>query len=236
MSPLNVGKIAVIAVAAALLAACGGGGSSVAVVDYQLETALINFVTKPSSKTFTISGVETSGASMPIIITGNGLRSYGELAPSTFEGVAALVKVISITGMSTVGGVDTHWSSGGNTYFDENYNYLGTDYATVQVRSAIPKIGHVGDSGNIYSVNTFSASEKTTLTGSFNSTYSLESETSNSAILKLTTTSFGISGNIKSTVTENYRISPAGSIDLLTMASVAYSEPAGHTITYLYSF
>ncbi len=233
---MNVGKVVVIAFATALLAACGGGGSSVTVVDYQLETALINFVTKPSSKTFTISGVETSGASMPTIITGNGLRSYGELAPSTFEGVFALAKTITVTGISTVGGVDTPWSSGGNAYFDVNYNYLGTDYATVQARSAIPKIGHVGDSGNIYTVNTFSASEKTTRTGSLNLTYSLELETSNSAILKLTTTSFGISGYIKSIVTENYRILPAGSIDLLTMASVAYSEPAGYTITYLYSF
>ena len=239
MSILCITKIIFAASISVLLTACGGGGGSTAPVDYQLGAAVANFVTKSTSKSFLISGLETSGSTTTAAIAGNGVLNYGELAPTTFEGVPAFVKVSSVIGTTTIAGVDTHWSNSGNIYFDINYNYLGTDsyqYATVQSRNVIPRVGHIGDSGLVYTVNTFSSSDKNTLTGSFALGYSLEIDSSSAAILKLTTTSFGISGNVKSKVVENYRILPAGSIDLLSISSVAYSEPPGRTLTYLYSF
>lgn len=202
----------------ALVAACGGGGGGggstgpvTSTETFQVRTALTNYLINTATYTGTVSGTYSTYP-----LTGTFIVTQGNLGAGTFEGHSALSKATTASGSFIVNGTTIPSAVTTTTYFDSNYVPLGTtggtDYEVVTGAVTIPTTARVGDTANLYSVNRYSSSTKTSQRGTTQVSYVLEPDTASTAIFKMIQVEKDNSNTTTSTSTVSFIITPTGGI------------------------
>lgn len=199
------------------IAGCGGGGDDSAPVasteTFQLKTAFIASITNSSSSTFTLSGTSSG-----ISVTGSGTIVDSSLTPDTFEGINCFKQVSTLTGTISANGNTIPIGSTGTNFYDENSNYLGYSgelYSVVVGSMTIPVTAKVNDTGILFTEQEYSSSLKSILLGTNTVSFSIEPDTSTTALLKIITTEKNVTNAVVSTDISVYRITPSGSFTIL---------------------
>jgi len=205
------------------LTACGGGGGGGSSIElqpvestelFQLEDAWVEFVVESSSYPFTLSG-EINDTD----VNGTGTATFGQLTTSSFEEQDSLAKSATITYELIVDDQTLPLSSFSTAYYDVNYMPLGrlseSEYMVVESLTEPTNIARVNDTGVLYTGTRYSDSNKNTVLGTTQTSYVLEPDTAQTAILKMTSIDKDNSGAIESTGMVAYRVTPAGSITRL---------------------
>ena len=189
----------------------GGGGDSGPVTStetFQLKTAYINSLTTASSKPFSISGTSSG-----ISVSGSGTVTESSLTSAVFEGVSCNQQVMTVTGNVSGSGTTVPFGGTQTTYYDSNYNYLGSssdDYTVVIGTMSLPQTAKVNDTGVVFTETIYPSSAKAYSTGTNTFSYTLEPDTATTALLKLILTEKNTSGTVVSTSIKVSRITPAG--------------------------
>lgn len=218
-------RYAAATVAALALAACGGGGSdspasstvapsTSATTTFPLASAMTALLKEAKSTPFTVTGT-ASGNGRVLTVTGSG-ASLESNAAGNFNGAAAIVKTIRVTGTLEARGTAVPLGDTITTqYFDSNYKPLGVlsqfGYCVSSAQIALPATVRVGDTGDYYTSACYTNSAKTTLIDTTKVSYALESATETTAsfklIFKLIT-----AGASTAPITSNYVISTNGTL------------------------
>ena len=213
-----------------VLAACGGGGgdSPAPVTPPPVTTP------PPTTASFTVAaGFKAridAGASDNFDIsggcTGTATIALSAGTPATFENVASIASPQTST--ATLNNCQPASSSStGFTYYNSSYANLGLavtggEYAAFQPAStptALPATAQIGNSGTIVTLNTYSNSSKTTLTGTRVVKWQIEADgtSTTSAIFALITENYNTSNLLLSTQTSRYRIAQNGTLTVTTI-------------------
>ena len=218
-------RYAVATVVTLALAACGGGGSespvsstlppgTSAATTFPLAAAMVHFLKEAKSTPFSVTGT-ASGNGQALALTGSG-TSVESNTTGTFNGAAAIVKTIRVTGTLESRGTMVPLGDTTTTqYFDSNYKPLGAlssfGYCVYSAQTALPATIRIGDSGAYYASSCYTNSARTTLLDTSTVSYALESATNTTANFKLVfkSTSAGAS---PLPITGNYVISTNGSL------------------------
>lgn len=220
------------------LTACGGGGDSSTVVptvtstaDFQLRTAWVNHVSGSRSLTFNVSGSVEGTA-----VSGTGLGTQSSLVSTTFEGVPALRGSTSLSMTLNPGNLTIATTS--YSYIDSNYNYLGSsgdaEYSVVSSSELIPTTAKVNANGVWYRENRYSDSSKNVLLGTETTSYSLEPDTADTALLKIIQVQKDTGGTITGNATVTFRMTTAGSLTRLS-ETVLITTPAVVNLSVTYN-
>jgi hypothetical protein len=185
---------------------------------FPLRTAYRQRISAPTNDYLTISG------------TCAGYASYITAAPSsvTFEGSSALLSETSVSlGMTVCSPSRLSWTS--NDYFDSNDALLGhsqtsTEYnVSSSAQRSLPMTAKIGDKGVYATQQVYADSTKSSVIGQRVLSYEVTADGSpsdNSAILKLSTINTDTSGKTTFNRSANYRISGAGTLNLLSVDEV----------------
>jgi len=233
---MKLQKLLVVAMSTAFLAACGGGGggSSAPIAPvtstetFQVKTAYVSYFTDSRSLPFTMSGT-TSGVS----VNGSGTVTQSGVTSGTFEGVAALQKVMTITASLVGNGVTIPFGATSTSYVDSNYTpkgISGSEYSVVTSAVNIPVTAKVNDTGIWSTSNRYTTSAKTTLLGTTEASFVLQPDTASTALLKIIQTDKNTSGTPKMISTVSFRMTPAGALTRLSETGVGGTTNL--TITY----
>jgi hypothetical protein len=187
----------------ALISACGGGGGGDAPAapvatakTFDLKSTYANYLQSSSARTFRLTGTSSG-----IAITGSGNVTIGSLQSTTFAGVSALSKTLTLSGSLGVNGQTVPYSTSQQAYYDTNYTPLGSSagvYSVVTSFSALPTAARINDAGSFLTMTSYPSSAKAFVTGTQSTSYSLAADTDNSAILTLFVTDRDSSGGIVS--------------------------------------
>lgn len=202
----------------AALAACGGGGGGgdtavapvATVKTFDLKSTYVNYLQSSSSRTFSLVG-NSSG----VAVTGSGSVTIGSLQSSTFAGVPALSKTLTLSGTVSGNGQTVPYSASQQGYYDTNYTPLGSSsgaYSVVTSLSALPTAAKINDAGSFLTLTSYPSSAKAYVTGTSTTSYSLSADTENSAVLKLFTTEKNSTGSVISNSSASYRVTTTNSI------------------------
>ena len=150
------------------------------VTSFSLQASYKSFAASGYTKTFTISG-SCSGS-------GNLSDSAANTA-ATFEGVNGFSSTSTMTGTYT-NCTPASFAQSSTSYYDTNYvplgnNTVGVSYGVYLTPPVIPATVKVGDTGTIGTRTKYKNNTKTTPDGTSVTTYVVESDTANTAIMNL---------------------------------------------------
>lgn len=234
-------------VATLALAACGGGGSDSpasstaptgtnATTTFPLAAAMVNFLKQAKATPFTVAGTGSRNGQV-LEFTGSG-SSVEVNSSGTFNGEAALVKKVTVTGTLGAQGINVPFTDAITQYFDSNYKPLGssspTIYCVSSAQMALPAMARIGDSGAYYATTCYTSSTKTTLLGTSVVTYSLVPGPETMAIFKLTSKSTTKAG-VTTSITSNYVVSTNGILSQ-TESPFPGISPGGVTVDLVLRF
>jgi hypothetical protein len=218
-----------------LISACGGGGGEVtasgpitSIETFQFRAGYVNYIKESRSLPFTVTG--TSSGS---IVKGSGTATQGAIGDTIFESKQAQQKTTTVTGSLTTNGTTIPLSSASTTFFDSNYNFLGSngsEYAVVNNNVTIPVTARVNDTGTLYSTVRYASSAKEATKGTETFTYVLEPDTTATALLKIIIAERDTSNTLTSTSTITFRMTPAG--DLTRISETSLQGPTSLTLNY----
>ena len=217
----------VLVLCGALLGGCGGGGSSSSVAPppgttFPLQSALASWLASGYTKTATLSGTASYlGASYPI--SGSLALSASPLTSSgiTFDGLPASSTTLSVNGSVSVAGQTLSLTSTQQSYFSTTLQPLGysssSAYCVAASPGSYPATVQVGDAATVVTYDCFSDSSMTTATGKATVGFSVGTAySSTTATISLTEVETDTAGNTVSRSTDNYVISTAGTLDLVS--------------------
>lgn len=215
---------------AALLAGCGGGSSSSVVpppgTTFPLQTALASLLATGYSKTATISGTATYlGVVYPISGTLGLSASPLSTSPTTFAGQSAQYTTLAVTGSLSVAGQTLDLTSSQQSYFTPALEPLGYaasgSYCVAGSPGSYPATVQVGDSGTVVTLACYSDASMTTPLGSETLGYKVGTAYSTTtATVSLSSVRLDTGGKQVSSSTDNYVISTAGALDLVSEQAV----------------
>lgn len=214
------------------LVACGGGGLASGPVAstevFQLRTAYTNSL-KASQSSFSVNGTASKNGKV-VALTGSGTVTYSDLTSGFYGGNPALLQTTTVTGSAQGNGITFPVASKSTSYFNSNYEMLGnsTDAGyserVTNSPSLPPLTAKVGDSGALWTFNTYSDSTKSSLIGKTVYSYVIEPDTASTALLKVI---FDVYDNASKKLGNGsivFKITPVGGIsrvsetDLVTSA------------------
>lgn len=205
-----------------IISACGGGGTNTGAITstetFQLRAAYVNYVRESRSLPFTVSGISSGNS-----LTGSGTATQGAITSTIFELKPAQQKTTTVTGSITENGTTVPFSSVSTTFFDSNYNFLGSnnsDYAVVNNDTNVPVTARVNDTGTLYSTLLYTSSTKAVRIGTQTYTYVLEPDTATTALLKIIIVERDTSNVLTSTSTVTFRMTPAGDLTRINETSL----------------
>lgn len=220
------------------LVACGGGGgggdtSGGVVTPTTLSFALANGysarIANGAANNFDISGS----------CTGTATISTAAAVAATFEGVtgysAAQTSTVNFAANSCTPQTNTVT---GTTYYNTSYVTIGQsinggEYAKFEtLPSAFPTSVHVGDTGNLATLTTYADSTKAVVTGKRVLSYTIENDTTTTAIANITTKTYDTGDHLLSTQQSRYHMAQDGS---LTLASIDIQFSFTSTIHLVYT-
>lgn len=219
---------------AATLTACGGGGDNSSIVptvtstaDFPLHTAWVNHVSGSRSLSFTVSG-SVNGTN----VAGSGTGTQSSLVSTTFEGTPALRG--STTQSMTLNPGNVTIASTSYGYVDSNYNYLGSssdeEYAVVTSREAIPASAKVNANGIWHTENRYRDISKSVFLGTETTSFSLEPDTAETALLKIIQVQKNAGGTVTGNFSATYRLTKAGALTRLSETGFT-TTPAAINLT-----
>lgn len=211
------------------LAACGGGGSSAPT--YPLRAAFDKLTLSGGTFTLTATGDSTTRDTLGDC-SGTLTQTRSVPTSSTLGGVAVLAATYTTTinlsncppALAPVTGTD---------YYDLSYLPLagevtGGSYAVYESLS-IPNAVRVGSSGPLGTIKLQQSSTNTTLTGRVVWSYSVESDTTDTAILNSETLESDAAGVKTYYSRVRYRVDQRGNLTLLSQEVVAYDATGAIT-------
>lgn len=208
-----------------LLAGCGGGGgSAVAPVDTGVVTSTLSFpiasawgamIANGMTKSFTISGTCSGTLS---------LTATPALGGATFEGVAGRLSSVHTTTGTLTNCTPASLASNTTWYYDSNYIPLGTstvggDYGVYQTPPTVPPTALVGATGVVGTMTYFTDSSKSVSAGTQVTSYVIEAETANTAILNLVSKNYNVANVLTHTEQDRYRVTSTGAAVIISMDS-----------------
>lgn len=212
----NIKMIAALCMAAGLVACGGGGGGegagepqSTSSLTFNLESAYKTLVASGQSVNFKITASNSCTGSATI-------TSSPANTSTTFEGTAA-VSSTTVYNFSYTNCTPATISETTVSYYDTNYLPLGTaaqggNYLVVNGSINIPTSIKVGDAGVLGSMTRYTDSTKSTINGSTQLSYVVESDTSTSALVTIATKGYNASNVLESTQLTKYKIDSASKL------------------------
>lgn len=218
----------------AALTACGGGGGGTTAAPvattktFDLKSTYVNYLQSSAARTFSITG-KSSG----IDVTGGGNVTIGSLQNTTFGGVPALSKTLTLSGSFRGNGTTVPYGFSSQSIFDSNYTPLGGlggAYSVASNYTALPTAAKINDAGSVLTMTNYPSSAKAYVTGTSTVSYSLSADSENSALMTLFTTDKNSAGTVISTSTATYKVTTTNSITAL--GETFLSGTTSLTITY----
>lgn len=218
-----------------LLAGCNSDDSDTAVspptpstLSFPLESAYKTLIADGWAKGITVSGD----------CSGSGNRTTAPATtPATFEGVAALSAVTTIT-ISLTNCTPTSIAETATNYTDSNYVPLGIvhpgNYGVFLTPPTIPTSVTVGATGTIGTMSLYTDSTKSTPAGRIDQSYVVEADTANSAIVKLIGKRYDQSGTLLVTEQTSARIQTVGAL-VPVLTDLQYSGTSNIHMVWAYN-
>ena len=244
---LNKFKFAIAFSTFAFLAACGGGGefyfhqyragsSTSTNTGPVASTATFNLLVADGAEinktsNFTISGALRDGT--PVI--GSGKAVVGNFYSDTFEGRPAFKRTTLITGNMSGNGQSVPLSSSSDDFTDSTHlplGFSGTEYMVVTGVANVPIAARVGDKGTMYTANRYTSSSKKTLLGTTTTTYAIEADTANTALVTTVETKRDTTGVPTTNTSSQSRINTANALTKIKETGVNYTTGVNLTFTY----
>ena len=230
-----------------LLAACGGGGGGgyagpvASTSTFQLKQAYANNFNQTASQTWTASGTAIVNG-VTVQISGNGLTTQSAVTNTFYDGAPAQQKSQTASGTLVV--TDLGQSSSFpfptttvtlyvNQAFDPVGSSTGGLFTFATGPAAIPFTARVGDAGHIGTFETygFQGQPVGPVLGRTSFSYSVEADTANTAILRISQTGTDAAGVVQITQFEIFQITPEGSIVRLAGSATVVGQSSA-TFTY----
>jgi hypothetical protein len=224
--------------ASSLVAACGGGGDAgpaPAATGIPLAAAMSGVINQGKSGTVSIGGtVAVSGQT--VSVAGSG--TYAETTtPATFEGIAGLRKHLELTGSVSAAGQTAPISVSSDAYYDTNGKPLGSSapgaYCVTTAYTPLPASAQPGASGAWISQDCYASSAKLSKIGSGSIGYSVEPDSTTSAIVRFNTRVTDNAGNTLPS-TASYRVASTGTTVRLSDVSTFTLSGAAFNLTISY--
>jgi len=221
-----------------ILAGCGGGGgggggssvtpSTVTSTNaFPLQDGFQKRIAAGASDKFTVedfcTGTSTITYSTPVPDSFETVQGYSvtQTASATYTNCAPSPITVTVT-----------------NHYDTHYTLIGTTSSGGQyVRfvppapAALPTSVKVGDTGTMVTMNTYTSSSQTILTGKRVLSYEIEPDTASTAIFDLITQDFDTNDVVKITEHSLYRMAADGTLTLLYI-DVQYSPPDSRHLLY----
>ncbi|MFC5499819.1 hypothetical protein ACFPOE_19920 [Caenimonas terrae] len=194
-----------------------------------------NMINQSKTGTVSIAGTVTASG-QTVSVAGAG--TYTETtSAATFEGVAGLRKHVDLSGSVSANGQTAPLSASTDAYYDSNYKPLGSTsagaYCVTTAYTSLPANAPAGTSGTWISQDCYASSAKTSKIGSGTVTYTVEADSANSLILRLTTRVTDSAGNVLPS-TASYRVTTTGATSRLTDAVTVTVNGASANLTISY--
>ena len=215
-----------------LLAACGGGGGGGDAPANVLVPPPPVTSPPPTTASFPLAAGFKSridaGVSDSFDISqgcsGTATIALAAATSAPFEGITAVASQQTFTA-SVSGCPITSGTSTGTTYYNAQYANLGVavsggEYASFQAApTPLPSTVQINNSGSIVTLNTFSSSAKTTLTGTRVIRWQIEADgtSTTSAIFNLITENYNASNLLLSLQQSRYRVAQNGALTITTI-------------------
>jgi hypothetical protein len=143
----------------------------------------------------------------------------GSISSTTFEGVSALQKSVTVSMTLTGNGVTVPITDVSTSYVDTNYRPLGSlssdEYDVVIGQPTIPTTALVNDSGTAFTANRYTSISKVTWLGTDTVTWVMLPDTASTALLKISHTVKDTGGTTTSQGIATYRMTTAGVVTKL---------------------
>ncbi len=218
------------AICITVLAACGGGGGDSPAPAPPVTPPVTS--PPPTTASFPLAAGFKSridaGVSDSFDIsdgcTGTATITLASATAATFEGVTAVASPQTST--ATLNNCSPASSSStGTTYYTATYANLGLavtggEYALAQATpTALPAAVQIGNSGTIVTLNTYTNSTKSTLTGTRVIKWKIEADgaSTTSALFNLITENYNTSNLLLSTQQSRYRMALNGALAITTI-------------------
>lgn len=209
----SIKMIAALSMAASLVACGGGGGGSdnqsPSALTFNLESAYKTLVASGQTVNFKITASNSCTGSATITSSPAGTST-------TFEGQAALAST-TVYNFSYTNCTPSTISETTVNYYSTNYLPLGTaaqggNYLVVNGALNLPSSIKVGDAGVLGSMTRYTDSTKSTVNGSTQLSYVVESDTASSAWVTIATKGYNASNVLESTQLTKYKIDSASKL------------------------
>ncbi|CAG4884403.1 protein of unknown function [Georgfuchsia toluolica] len=216
------------------LSGCGGGGGGgggsrgpvASTLSFPLQTGYKALIVNGLTKSFTVTGS----------CTGSGTHSTSPAnTAATFEGVAGLSATTTLT-MSLSNCTPASITDTTLDYYDSNYVPLGNSdvavgYDVWLTPPSMPTSVTVGATGTIGTKTFYTDSTKATGDGKQITTYVIEADTANTAIVNLISNIYDASDTLIATEQDRYRIDAAGTLTPIS-ADILYADGMHLVLTY----
>jgi hypothetical protein len=216
---------------AALLTACGGGGGGgspaqpVAGTTFPLQTGIAKLYNAGLQKTMTVSGTAKNSAGTSYPVSGTATFTQSPAGSTTFNGQAAYVSTVTITGNITVNGQTLPVASTDQAYLSTTYSPLGETSASAtcvaQTPSSYPATVTIGQTGSVVTYACSSTSQPPTPLGT--EVISFVMTPGNSATTATFTsidTLTNTAGQPVGTTQVNYLIDTSGNLSLISVTEL----------------
>lgn len=209
------------------LAGCGGGGggsspSSTGGGDSSSTAPIASTATFPLRSAYQalVSQSEINSFSISGTCTGSATETRSAATAATFEGVPGVSTTTTLTGtysnctpasfaVTSVGYYDTNYKPVGS----EN---LGTDYAVYSTNNDLPTSVKVGDTAQFAAVDVYASSTKQVGSGTRVLSYTVEADSSNTAIINFIAKVYNASNQLLATQQSRYRINTSGQLTAIS--------------------
>jgi hypothetical protein len=218
-----------------IVASCGGGGGTATVNNNTFDIRTAHAKSVVDTKKYAFDFTARIGRSYA---TGSGTIEQTTLTAATWESSSVLSKKTTISGTGYSGSQQVGVMGTTTSFYDSNYVFVGRRwqdknydevYTLISSRTAIPTSAKIGAAGELYREDIYnlcrhfingggmscqnsphSWPQPDPLIGSFETTYKVEADTADTAMLTITTTRKGTAGEVISENTSAYRITPSG--------------------------
>jgi hypothetical protein len=184
-----------------------------------LQTGYRTLIANGLTKSFTVSGT----------CSGTGTKASSAAATSTtFESLPALSATSTLTMSLTGAGCTPSIAQSSTSYFDTNYvprgfDSVGVNYGVYLIAPIIPATVTVGGTGLIGTETLYTSSTKLTGNGRIDSSYVIEADTADTAIINLIAKVYDSVGTLNATEQDRYRITSTGTLTP-TSIDIQYSN------------
>jgi hypothetical protein len=201
------------------LAGCGGGGggssasntetaasTTASTATFPLRSAYQALVGQSEVNSFSISGT----------CSGSATETRSAATAATFEGTPGVSTTTTLTG-SYSNCTPASFAGTSISYYDTNYKPVGsevpgTDYAVYSTSNDLPTSVKVGDTAQFASVDVYSSSTKQVRNGTRVLSYTVEADSSSTAIVNLIAKGYNASNQLLYTQQSRYRINTSGQL------------------------